>query len=472
MDGVVLPANFEARPYQRPLLHAFTREGNPVRRGIAVWHRRAGKDRTALALLSMMAFKRVGTYWHLLPTNVQARRVIWDAVTRNGRRLIDEAFPRALVAAKNEAEMSIDLVNGAKVWVVGSDNYDRLVGTDPVGVVFSEFALAHPAAWEFIRPILAENKGWALFLSTPRARNHFYSLWNQTSADAEWFKELLTVDDTGIIRPEDIEFERRSGMPEEMIQQEFYCSFTAGAVGSFYGELIEKARKEGRVCNIPHNPALPVELWFDIGLDDATAVWAVQWRGTQPCAIRYQEWVNVSLTRVAQLCLAWGYHIREIKWPHDGEQREPTTARTRREIVEDEIRVPIEIVPTRSLADGIAATRLMLGVMAFDAAQCELGLYALESYSRKWDEKLKAFHQKPMHDWASHGADALRTGAMAWNDTGVVPHPLSATDDEAGFYKEARSRASSVFTRIFNNRHKVHRASRLNERIENDRRYK
>ena len=134
--------------------------------------------------------------------------------------------------------------------------------------------------------------------------------------------------------------------------------------------------------------------------------------------------------------------------------------------------MPIEIVPTRSLADGIAATRLMLGVMAFDAVQCELGLYALESYSRKWDEKLKAFHQKPMHDWASHGADALRTGAMAWNDTGVVPHPLSATDDEAGFYKEARSRASSVFTRIFNNRHKVHRASRLNERIENDRRYK
>src|SRR3972149_2654293 len=155
--------------------------------------RRAGKDRTALALLSMMAFKRVGTYWHLLPTNVQARRVIWDAVTRNGRRLIDEVFPRSVVAAKNEAEMSIDLVNGAKVWVVGSDNYDRLACTGPVGVVISEFALAHPAAWGFIRPILAENKGWALFLSTPRARNHFYSLWNQTSADAEWFKELLTV---------------------------------------------------------------------------------------------------------------------------------------------------------------------------------------------------------------------------------------------------------------------------------------
>lgn len=460
-----LPHEFTAREYQRSLLRAFAVDN--FRRGISVWHRRAGKDRTALALTSVMALtKRVGTYWHLLPTNVQARRVIWDAVSRKGTRLIDEVFPPGVVKSRNEAEMSLDLVNGSKWWCVGSDNYDRLVGTDPIGVVMSEYALAHPAAWEFIRPILAENGGWALFLSTPRGRNHLYSLWNQTSADPAWFRQLLTVTDTSIITQEAIEFERRSGMPEEMIQQEFYCSFTAGAVGSYYGELIEKARKEGRVTNIPHNPALPVELWFDLGLDDATAVWAVQWRGGQPCAIRYKEWVNVSLTRVAQECLTWGFNIKEIKWPHDGEQREPTTARTRREIVEDEIGIPIEIIPTRSLADGIAATRLLLGVMAFDAVECELGLFALESYSRKWDDKLKTFHTKPKHDWASHGADALRTGAMAWNDTGVIPHPL-AGDEDPEYAGDARRRVASVFSRIFNSRHTVHRAASINERLDN-----
>ena len=467
MSELVLPNAFVPRPYQVPMMRAFIDEG--MKRGVAVWHRRAGKDRAALALASVMAFKRPGTYWHMLPTHSQARRVVWDAVARSGVRLIDEVFPPTIVKSKNEAEMSIDLINGARFDCVGSDNYDRLVGTDPIGVTFSEFALGHPSAWEYIRPILAENKGWALFLSTPRARNHFYSLWNQVSADPGWFRQLLTVKDTGVVSEADIEFERRSGMPEEMIQQEFYCSFTAGAIGSYYGNDIERARNEGRVTTLPHNPSLPVELWFDLGLDDATAMWAIQWHGAQPCAIRYREWTNVSLTRIAREIMTWGYHVVEIKWPHDGEQREPTTARTRREIIEDEIRVPIEIIPTRSVADGIAAARLLIGIMAFDARECEVGLYALESYSRKWDEMRKAYHQKPLHDWSSHAADALRTGAMAVNDAQIAPHRLS--DEIGGGHPQrpgspARRRAGAAFNRMFSEQHRVIRAAPMNEMIE------
>lgn len=464
---------FEPRAYQRPIMEAFIT--GQKRRGIATWHRRAGKDRVALSLTAILAMQRPGTYWHLLPTHVQARRVVWDAVSRKGNRLIDEVFPKEIVIARNEAEMSLDLRSShgvSKWWCVGSDNYDRLVGTDPVGVIFSEFALAHPSAWDYIRPILAENKGWALFLSTPRGRNHFYSLWNTVSADAGWFKQMLTVDDTHVVTPEDIEFERRSGMLEDMIQQEFYCSFTAGAVGSYYGALIEQARKEGRITNIPHHPGQKVEAWFDLGLDDATAVWFVQWRGAQPCAIRYREWTNVSLTRIAREIMTWGYEFSAIKWPHDGEQREPTTARTRREIVEDEIRTPIEIVPTRSVADGIAATRLLLGTMAFDARECETGLYALESYSRKWDEQRKTFHQKPLHDWSSHGADALRTGAMSISDTGLVGNDAEETGFDGyalpGHSHRLGRRGRSAYSRAFNQRHKVIRAAALNERIERE----
>jgi phage terminase large subunit len=194
-----------------------------------VWHRRAGKDSVALNLTARDMFRRVGTYWHLFPEQTQARRAVWNGIDRNGRRIIDQVFPAAVRRRVSGQEMLVETLNGSIWQMAGSDNYDSLVGSNPVGVVFSEWSLANLEAWEYIRPILVENDGWALFIFTPRGRNHGYTTWlNALDADS-WFCERLTVEDTGLITSAQIDEERRAGMSEGKIRQEFHCSFEAAS---------------------------------------------------------------------------------------------------------------------------------------------------------------------------------------------------------------------------------------------------
>jgi hypothetical protein len=157
-----LPLNWRPRPDQRPLWDYLETGGT---RAVMVAHRRWGKDDVGLHFACVAAMQRPGNYWHMLPKYDQARRVIWNAVNpRTGKKRIDEAFPRAIRAKTYKQEMMIELKNGSTWQLVGSDTYDSLVGAPPVGIVFSEFALADPLAWAYFRPILVENGGWALFI--------------------------------------------------------------------------------------------------------------------------------------------------------------------------------------------------------------------------------------------------------------------------------------------------------------------
>ena len=221
---VVEPFRLE-RPYQLPLKDYFYGGG---KRAVAVWHRRAGKDTTALDLTKILAVQRVGLYWHMLPTLAQARKVIWDGIGKDGQRVMQTWRANdGLVTNENKADMKLDLVNGSIWQLVGSDNYDSLIGSNPLGVVFSEWSVADPRAWEFIRPILAENGGWALFIYTPRGRNHGYRTYQMAKQNPNWFCELLTVDDTSAIPAEAIQDDRDAGMPPEVVEQEYWCSFDA-----------------------------------------------------------------------------------------------------------------------------------------------------------------------------------------------------------------------------------------------------
>jgi hypothetical protein len=171
-DGLIrLPHNnWRPRPYQQDLWKYLEKNG---KRAVAIWHRRAGKDEVCLHWSAVAAHTRVGVYWHMLPEANQARKAVWDAVNpHSGLRRINEAFPRELRESTRETDMAIRFKSGSLWQLVGSDNYNSLVGSPPVGVVFSEFALADPSAWGYLRPILAENNGWALFITTPRGRNH------------------------------------------------------------------------------------------------------------------------------------------------------------------------------------------------------------------------------------------------------------------------------------------------------------
>ncbi|SPJ25040.1 hypothetical protein [Palleronia abyssalis] len=223
---LTIPHDWQPRPHQRRLYAAFG-HGKPCRRGCAVWHRRAGKDSVALNLTARDMFRRVGTYWHLFPEQAQARRAVWNGIDGAGRRIIDQVFPASIRTRTSAQEMLIETVNGSVWQMAGSDNFDSLVGSNPVGVVFSEWSLANPEAWDYLRPILVENDGWALFIYTPRGHNHAYGTYARALEAEGWFCERLTVEDTGLILPDQIEEERRAGMSEGKIRQEFYCSFEA-----------------------------------------------------------------------------------------------------------------------------------------------------------------------------------------------------------------------------------------------------
>lgn len=221
-----LPYQFNFRDYQQPIWDAMV--VNDIKRGITVWPRRNGKDLTAINILAAKSTQRVGLYLYMAPFANQVRQIIWMGADGSGKKFIDY-IPHQLIKSKSETRMEITLHNGSVIKLCGSDNIDAIMGTNPVGIVFTEFSLHKPDAWHFLRPILAENGGWALFNGTPRGLNHFYQLFRAAEKNSLWLTQYLTRDDTGVPSLEAINEDRASGMPESLIQQEYYCSWTASS---------------------------------------------------------------------------------------------------------------------------------------------------------------------------------------------------------------------------------------------------
>lgn len=422
---IMLPHNWAPRYYQLPCWRYF--EGpEEGKRASCVWHRRAGKDLLAINLIACKAYERVGTYWHMLPTYRQGRAIVWNGFTRDGRRFLDH-FPKDLIESENQTEMRVTFKNGSLYQVVGTDNVNSLVGTNPVGVVFSEYSLHDPAAWDYIRPILAENGGWALFIFTARGKNHGYSLIEMAKKNPRWFSEVLVAGNNGTKRPdgtpvisdEIIEEERKAGMPEPMIQQEFYCSFEAPFVGAYYGNQMTFLDKENRLVNVPHDPKLPVDTAWDIGVGDATAIWFIQSYGMETRLIDYYETSGEGLPHFKKLLKGQvtgyermdQYHYGTFYAPHDIEVREFQSGKSRIEAAK-EMGIKFKTVMKHEVEDGIEALRSLLPQCWIDKEHCERGIEALRQYRKEWDEKNKVFRDHPLHDWTSHPADALRIYAM------------------------------------------------------------
>jgi len=419
---VKLPHEFTYRPYQEPLRNYILDGG---KRACAVWHRRAGKDTTAIRLTLEMAMQRPANYWHMLPNANQARRAIWNGVNpHTGKPILDEVFPAPVVASRNSVDMRINLANGAIWQLVGSDNYNSLLGSPPAALVMSEWAVANPHAWPILEPILLENNGWAVFIYTPRGRNHGYKTYQTALKESDWFCQRLTVEDTGVIGLDMIRKLRREGTSEAYIQQEYYVSFDAPLVGSYYADLLLDAEKEGRISNVPHDTAHLVSTAWDIGHGDATAIWFYQDIGHARHWIDYYESDGKSVEHYAamlrrkaeQLRYEYGSH-----WgPFDLENHDwGIVGSNTRKAVAKQLGIEFKIVPKVSVEDGIQAVRSLLPRSWFDATRCEQGLNALKSYRREEDESKARdmdqpfFKPVPLHNWASHGADAARYAAVA-----------------------------------------------------------
>ena len=405
-----------------------------VKRLALAWHRRAGKDDVCLHWAASCAMERVGPYWHMLPMASQARKAIWDAVNpRTGKRRIDDAFPEEIRESTRENDMFIRFKNGSTWQVVGSDNYNALVGSPPVGIVFSEYALADPAAWSLLRPILLENGGWAIFISTTRGRNHFHKLVEYAKTAEGWYGETLTIEDSGAISLEAIETERRELVAERgeqeadaIIAQEYYCDANASIPGAYYGALMAKAIKEQRIGLFPWLPSEPCGTAWDLGHGDSTVIWIYQ----QPASgrVRIIDCISgsgVGIDWYARKLKDRPYIYADHIWPHDGGHGNI------RDVAGETLKVTAEklgIRPLRvlendmSIEHGINAVRQMLPLceindspLPFDdetveraKARMARAIDALNQYRRIWDEKLQRFSDTPYHDWASDFADGLR----------------------------------------------------------------
>jgi phage terminase large subunit len=167
--------------------------------------------------------------------------------------------------------------------VIGSDRYNSLVGASVAGITFSEWALANPSAWGYISPMLRENNGWAMFVTTPRGKNHAFEMYNYGLKTDGWFAEISNVLDTGAFAEEQLneikaEYVALYGgdFGAAQFEQEYMCSFEAAILGSFYGTELSVARSEGRICEVEHDPDLPVMTVWDIGYSDDTVILFVQ----------------------------------------------------------------------------------------------------------------------------------------------------------------------------------------------------
>jgi phage terminase large subunit len=275
--NVSLPNDFTPRPYQERLMRYFDLGG---KRAVWIVHRRGGKDLTALHQTCKMMHMRQGVYWHVFPSFAQARKALWEGFTKDGKRIMENVFPGflepkrkgSIVKRKDEQQMMIELKCGSVWRLIGSDRIE-LVGAGPVGLVFSEFALSNPKAWNMIRPMLRENEGWAMFITTPRGKNHAKDLYDTAVKDPTWFCELQTLYDTRAYDPDStIEEERGAGMPEALIKQEYLCDWSAALVGSVYGDLLDVATRSGAAEAFDHDYGNVFTTW-DLGMTDDTAIW-------------------------------------------------------------------------------------------------------------------------------------------------------------------------------------------------------
>lgn len=409
-----LPHRFEPREYQVPLLEAVDLG---YKRGVAIWHRRAGKDKTLVNIISMQSFKRVGSYYYFFPTYKQGRKIIWDGMDKEGFPFLGH-FPRELIDSKNSTEMKIKFINGSVFQVVGSDSIDSIVGTNPVGCIFSEYSLQDPRGWDFVRPILRENGGWALFNFTPRGKNWGWDIYQMALSNPDWFCEVLTVRETGVITREEIDMERAAGMDEDLIQQEFYCSFEAATQGAYYADQFRVIREEGRITNVPYQKNVLVDTWWDLGVDDSTSIWFTQNCGREIHVIDYYEASGEGLAHYAEVLKEKDYLYGRHVAPHDIKVRELGTGKSRLEQALS-LGIRFEVAPKLPIEDGIENVRSLLGICWFDEKNTRRGVDGLSQYRKDYDSAMRIFKSRPVHDWTSHPADAFRTLGVSHSFTGM-----------------------------------------------------
>ena len=427
---------FEPKEYQKPILKALD---SGFRYVMTVIPRRAGKDVTALNYMIRQMWERPGIYYYIFPTAALGRKVIWDSMTDDGYKFLD-FFPYDLLIGKpNSTLMRISMRNKlgteSMFQIVGSNQYDEAIrGTNPVGVVFSEYAYQKPEVFSVVQPILNNNGGWALFISTPHGKNHLWELWNIAKNSDKWFTYFLTLDETNHIDKSEVERQVKEGeMSEDMMMQEYYCSFERGVEGSFYAKYVEIARNEDRVGAVPWDPAKKVHTAWDLGVADCTSIIFFQKERNIINVIDCYENSRQGLEHYAKILsekpYVYGTHIA----PHDIGVMELGSGITRITKARH-LGINFKVADRKSLPDGIEAVRSLLPRVWFDKKKTMPLVNALENYRQKYNSTYKTYSKVPLHDWASHFADAMRYLALEQES---IAHDGTKVVDYEEVYQEA-----------------------------------
>lgn len=429
-EVITLPYNFAPRKYQIPILKALDRG---IKRAVWVCHRRAGKDLTIFNWVIKTLVQSRKSCFYILPTYSQSKKIIWEGMTKDGVRFLDY-IPKELIEKKSEAELSIRFTNGSYLQLVGSENYDRLVGTNPSICVFSEMALQNPIGWEYMRPILAENDGVAIFISTPRAKNHFYDLYALAEKDENWFCEKLTVDDTNAISQQAIEKEKSSGMSEELVQQEFYCSFEIGVQGSYYGKAVRDMTLSGRIGHVPYDKNLLVQTCWDLGFADSMSIIFYQKRGNEILIIDYYENHGYQLAHYLDVLREKPYAYGKHFAPHDAKAHD-RTGNTFVQIAREQGFNFTVLDRQFSVLEGIEKVRGAFPRFFIDKDKCDYLIRCLLQYHADFDEKSHIHKNTPCHDWSSHLCDAVRGMVQSLDflsSSGMSKEKLDRLKQESG----------------------------------------
>ena len=407
MTELTIPYHFTPRDYQLPIFEAID---SWIKRIIMVRHRRAWKDKACFNVIVKKAMETVWIYYYVFPTYSQGKKAARDGIDKDGWKTINH-IPQEVVKRKNDTEMKVELINGSIIQIVWSDNVDSIVWTNPIWIVFSEYSLQTPAVRDFLRPILAENGGRAIFNFTPRWDNHAKELLDMAKENKDWMVSIQTVDDTKAIDPEVLEAERREIIQKNgsdaIFQQEYYCSFDAWINGSYYAEILTNLENQGRRTTVPYDPALDVFTVWDLWINDSTAIWFRQRIGKEIRVIDYYENNGEGLSHYVSILKEKWYRYWTIRLPHDAQARSLQTWKTVEEKMYEYGFNDIQIVPKLSVLDGINSARAILPYCYFDREKTERGRKCLKNYHKELDEKRQAF-KWPEHDWSSHGSDAFR----------------------------------------------------------------
>lgn len=403
MAGLAAPRIVEVPYAPRALQRELHRLLETHRFGVAVAHRRFGKSVCSINQLikgAVTCQRERPRFGYVAPTYSQGKSIIWDYLQYYSAPIPDVTF--------NQSELRADYPNGGQVRIFGADSPDNLRGIYLDGVVLDEYGLMSPKVYsEVIRPALSDRQGWAFFIGTPAGKNQFYDIVQHAKREPGWFFAEYKASQTGVLPQSELDAARKD-MTADEYAQEYECSFEAAVKGAIYAKELELARRDGRVARVPIDPVLPVDTDWDLGVGDSTAIWFSQsLRSGEVRLVDYYEASGEGLPHYAKVLRDKGYTYGQHWAPHDIQVKELGSGRSRLETAAT-LGIRFNICPNIPLEDGIHAARMLFGKCWFDSDKCAPGLEALQHYRRDYNTRLNEFKSTPVHDWASHGADAWR----------------------------------------------------------------